>query len=319
MTTTETQGRIEPAQVKNTPAVVEHLSKEKIELLKRTICKGGTDDELELFLMVAKRTGLDPFTKQIYAIKRWNTDLNREEMSHQVGIDGFRLVAQRTGEYEGQEGPYWCGADGKWVEAWLLPSQPVAAKIGVWRRGHKVPMWGIARFQSYCQTKKDGSPTRMWQKMGDVMLAKCAEALALRKAFPNELSGVYTPEEMSQAEKDVTDSVPTKTTRRAPQPSFETPKRASLRGRYAQLVRDRDIPEDFLISTAKRHFPKARKIDDLSDLQLETFINILGEAVPLKSTKAQPAPDHSGPPVDASPEQQPDDPGLFPFELEGKE
>lgn len=165
-------------------AVMQEMGNDKLELIKKTVAKGATDLELELFLHACKRTGLDPLMKQIYCIKRG------DKMAMQTGIDGYRLIADRTGKYAGSDEPAYVLADDGW---------PDVASVTVTKMVDGVPckFSASARWKEYCQ---ESSP--MWKKMPFLMLGKCAEALALRKAFPAELSGVYTHEEMGQADEE---------------------------------------------------------------------------------------------------------------------
>lgn len=177
-------------------------SQEQIQLIKDTVAVGCTDDEFKLFIYVCQKSGLDPLAKQIHAYKRWNSALNRETMTVQTGIDGYRVIADRTGNLAGIDNP-----DLQFTQSGSL----LSATVTVYRivNGERVSFTATAYYDEYVQTKKDGNPNSMWAKMPKSQLSKCAEALALRKAFPNDLSGIYTHEEMQQADSEpVSNSAP---------------------------------------------------------------------------------------------------------------
>ena len=221
-------------------ATPDALSAEQVELIKRTIAKDATNDELALFVAQCNRTGLDPFSRQIYAIvpQRWSNGVasrdNSKPVRTQVSIDGFRLIAERTGQYSGRLGPYWCGTDGEWRIGkdgkplpWLAAEAPAAALVGALRHDWTEPLWAVARFKTYAQTKSSGDLTQTWEKMPDLMIGKCAEALALRGAFPQELSGLDAEEEMGQADNPApapaTSSTTTRPSPLAAQPAATAP------------------------------------------------------------------------------------------------
>ena len=179
--------------VKREPAAT-GLSEEEVGLLNNLFFKSENDGglQLKLFVRVCNHKRLDPFAHQIYPIKRWDSTLKREITTYQTGIDGYRLIAERTGRYEGQTRPMWCGPDGQWREFWLdRVNPPVAATVGVYRKDFREPVYAVAHHAEYVQLAKDpqgnSQPNSMWRKMPANQLLKCAEALALRKAFPEEL------------------------------------------------------------------------------------------------------------------------------------
>ena len=188
------------AALANLGAVESLWTPEQAKVVRESVCVDADNAEFAYFASVCQRTGLDPFTKQIYFVKRWNPDLGRKVGTIQIGIDGFRVLAQRTGLYKGRTGPHWCGVDGQWVDVWLKPYDPTAARVIVHRKGWDHPVIHTVRFSGYVQTNKEGKATKFWSGMGVEMLAKCAEAGALRAAFPNDLSGLYLHEEMEQAD-----------------------------------------------------------------------------------------------------------------------
>lgn len=174
---------------------------DEVALVHRTFMDGASKDDVALFIATCERTGLDPFARQIMPSSR-NTNKNGQWITlwtWLVTIDGLRKIAVDSGDYEGQEGPWWCGKDGVWHEVWAQPGPCFAAKVLVHRKGFRVGLSGIAKYESYVQKKKDGLPNNVWATLGDHMTAKCAEALALRRAYPNEMAGLYTSDEMAQA------------------------------------------------------------------------------------------------------------------------
>lgn len=172
----------------------ESVKTDQIQLIKETLFKNGTDEELKLFIYTAQRLGLDPLARQIYPVKRYDINLRKETMQIQTGIDGYRLIADRTGFYSPGRDVEYSYNDHKQLvsaKAFVMKQTP----DGSW---HEVS--ASAFYDEYVAKKKDGTPNNMWRTKQHIMLGKCAEALALRKAFPAELSGVYTKEEMEQAE-----------------------------------------------------------------------------------------------------------------------
>jgi phage recombination protein Bet len=161
--------------------IKQEYTQDQINLIKREIAKGATNDELALFLHQCRRTGLDPFARQIYFIKRGN------KATIQVSIDGLRLIADRTERY----------SPGDAIEYVIENGLPVSATATV--KKLVAGTWHIVKATAFLKEYKPQYDSSMWNKMPCLMIGKCAEALALRKAFPAELSGIYTDDEMAQA------------------------------------------------------------------------------------------------------------------------
>jgi phage recombination protein Bet len=166
--------------------------KSALQIVKDALAPELTDGELTLFAMVAQRSGLDPFAKQIYAVKR------KGRVTFQTGIDGLRSVAERTGQFVRSDEPEYsppCGC--KQAPA----GHPEWARVIVYRRREGIVVEQPATAYWHEYIPGDGQDFQ-WKKMPRLMLGKCAEALALRKAFPYVLTDIYTPEEMDQAPTD---------------------------------------------------------------------------------------------------------------------
>ena len=167
---------------------------QQIAALRQIGLGANTQADVEVFFHQAKRSGLDPFRREIYMITRKTK--NGPKATIQTGIDGFYKIADRvtraTGGTWGIPETLWCGPDGQWRDVWLERTPPAAAKVTVERNG--------SRFTTVATSAEYNAGSPMWQKMPARMIAKCAEALAIRRAFPDDLSGLYTSEEMAQAD-----------------------------------------------------------------------------------------------------------------------
>jgi phage recombination protein Bet len=180
----------------------------KVALIKRTVAKDATDDELELFLHQARRMGLDPLARQIHFQKFKNKKTGKYNVSFITTIDGYRLIADRTGVYAGSDDPVFEGRiEDSAYGAGKGPNIPAKATVTVYKivAGTLRAFANSAYWQEYYPGEWRG---HMWRKMPHVMLAKVAEAGALRKAFPADLSGVYTADEMQQSSGEIVDAMP---------------------------------------------------------------------------------------------------------------
>ena len=165
-------------------------TEEQRRLITDVLCKGASPVEVEFFMQVAQRCKLDPFRRQIHAVKRWDSKAKRETLTFQVGIDGLRAIAARTGEYAGNDDPAFVTESNVW--------HPTKATVTVYRmvQGQRIPFTASVFWDEYVQTTREGAVTSMWQQRPFGQLGKCAEAAALRKAFPEESGGLYTEEEL---------------------------------------------------------------------------------------------------------------------------
>ncbi len=215
------------------------MTPQQVALVKRTVAADCNNDEFDLYMEVARRVGLDPFRKQIYAVVYSKNDPEKRKMSIITAIDGYRSVAARNRNYrpdsdpptitydddlKGSENPlgivkavvrcWQLGADQQWYavagEAYWAEYAPIKEKGDaddyewvesgqLWPAGSKKAGQPKMRKQLKAGATSERVPDGKWLSMPHVMLAKCAEAQALRKGWPEDLSGVYVAEEMDRA------------------------------------------------------------------------------------------------------------------------
>jgi phage recombination protein Bet len=169
------------------------FSEETRKIILDTCCGGASSQEAQELIAIAELRGLNPLVGECYFVKRWDTVRQREVWAVQVSIDAMRIKAEETGLYLGQDEPEfeYSGAD---------HTLPTLARVRVYRKDFPRPIIGVARYSEFVQKKKDGAPTRFWKDMPHNQLGKCAEAQALRKAFPKRFAQIYTPDEAGRDE-----------------------------------------------------------------------------------------------------------------------
>ena len=210
-----------------------------MSLIKETVARGArlSNAELALFGYVAGQLGLDPLRRQMYAVRY---EGENSPVTFQVGIDGFRALAKRSGKMRGYTQTQWCGRDGNWVDVWTdEDAPPFAARVGVYHADFDRPVYGTAHYSEYVATRRPNEqeqargithrvPNAQWTMRPAHMLAKCAEALAIRTAFPEDVSGLYTDDEMEHVQRVTIDSTATEVSSGEPEEERFGANKASL-------------------------------------------------------------------------------------------
>ena len=223
------------------------FSEKQLSRLRSEYCQLD-DNEFETFVEQAKRLELDPFCRQIYAVKKEGS-----KMQVLCTIDGLRIVAERSSKYAGQTPAMWCGNDGVWKDVWLEKTPPAACKVGVMRSDFNQPLYAVARFDSYTQG------TSYWTSMPDIMISKCAEALALRRAFPARLSGCYSDAEINTDKQIRTETVQVPADEKAFLAEYVADPEALKRIDLAEALKERDYQGELYSDKSAETLLKIRK------------------------------------------------------------
>lgn len=153
---------------------IDYKDQKTLSLLKQTVAKDATDAEFQMFLQFAKSTGLNPFKKELWFLKA------NGQVQMMTGINGFYSIANSHPMFDGIE-----------TELFFNPDKTILKAVSkTWRKDRKYPSTAEAYWVEYAK------PYGNWKTMGRVMISKCAESMSLRKAFPQEMNGLYTQEEM---------------------------------------------------------------------------------------------------------------------------
>lgn len=276
-------------------------------IILETCCGGASKSEAHALISIAEARGLNPILGECYFVKRWDSAANTSKWAVQAAIDSFRIKAEQTGLYAGQDEPeYEYDAHGN----------VTLARVRVYRKDWTRPSVGVARYEEYVQTTKAGDPTKFWKQMPHNQLAKCAEALALRKAFPAVLSKIYSTDEMGQADNEAPPPPRIAAPARAALPAPVDGALSELRDRtFAKLCERVDAGENApALNGVASAASKARKAGHLTEEQfakiaqaVTTKRGLVGAPVPPASAPDQDP--NNGAEIDETPEREPGEEG----------
>jgi hypothetical protein len=196
---------------------IRKLGQDEIALLKRTVAKGTSDDEFAMFLWVCRNHQVDPVVGEVYCIMRWDSkrdvvgqdENNRPiyqggmKMTIQMGIGGLRgLAARKHKDYGSTDDPVWTFGDRKTPAGKKIPD---SVSVAVWKKGAQRPTKATIFWDEFAPRTLQTEPFKhdFWNHSPANQLAKCCEAQALRKSYP-DLNNIYIPEEMARRDEDYT-------------------------------------------------------------------------------------------------------------------
>jgi len=199
-------------------STVRDYTASQMSLIRKTVAADTNATEFDLFFEMCRRYGLDPFKKQIYAIVTNKHKQDKRKLVVVTAIDGYRSIAARAGNYRPDENEPEYHYRQELKDPASNPLGLEKAVVTVYQqdsRGEWHPIKASAYWDEFAPVIENGrwvdnrfegdgtfklDPKKdNWRKMARVMLAKCAEAQALRKGWPEDLGGLYVAEEMDQA------------------------------------------------------------------------------------------------------------------------
>lgn len=249
------------------------FDQKKLDIIRKSVGKDLNEIEFDFFMSVARARGLDPILNQIHAVKRNDSSSGQKTMTIQVGIDGFRLIAARTGEYAGCD---------KTVFEYNEDGNLISADVTVYRlvQGQRCGFTASADWKEFFPGDKLGF---MWKAKPRTMLGKCAEAQALRKAFPNDLAGIYEPSEIPERDATIEDIGPDNETEHDEDKNdFDDQKRQSIESLFEKFRKIGVSSKDLMLKLKRpENFDKFKiKDDEIESLRAYGSELTLKKAVP---------------------------------------